>query len=137
MPIEPDEPPVLIIADDDLATLEFLRDLITDRLPGLHVLTTNSVQPSVNVLLEARPRIIVSGLDPDRVRGYNFMRRAGDKAPRAHKILITDKHWDRALLQDLGIIAALRRPPDPDTLIDLVAGLAFGDIEARVQEAAA
>lgn len=130
----PDEPPVVILADDNLNTLDALQALFHERLPGLHVLTTNSVEPSVNVLLEANPKVIISGLDPDRVRGYNFMRRAADRAPAAHKVLLCDKHLDSALLHDLGIIAAIRRPPNPDTLVDLVAGLAFGEMDTLLEE---
>lgn len=137
-PSNPDEPPVIIIVDDtDLAALEALRDHIHQRLPSVRALVTNNVTPSVNVLLETRPRVIISGLDPDRMRGYNFLRRAGDKAPDAYKVLLTDKHWDRALLRELDIIAALRRSPDHDTIIDLLAGLIFGEREAQLHEVAA
>lgn len=129
--------PVVVVADDDLAKLEQIQETLQERLPHLNVLTTNSVEPSVYVLLEVDPAVVICGLDPDRVRGYDFLRRVGEMAPHAHKLLVTDKHWDRQILNELGILAALREPLDVDTLVDLVGGLIYGGTEAAAAREAA
>lgn len=129
--------PLVVVADDELTTLELVLKTLQQRLPGLRVLATHSVQPSVNILLEAGPAVVISGIGPDRVRGYNFLRRTADVVPTAYRVLITDHPLDRRLMDELGVVAALRRPPDPKTLVDLVGGLSFAEHHNRLQEAAA
>ena len=119
----------VVVVDDDVATLAYVNDVLHGSFPEMPILATPSVRPSLDALLETGPPVVITGLDPRGLAGCGLLRRVERVAPEAHRILITDKRWQRGALQHFRLLAALRRPPDPDTLVDLVGGLVYGRAE--------
>jgi DNA-binding NarL/FixJ family response regulator len=124
----------VVALDESPQIVEAIDHALRGAFPDLQLVSTTSIARAHESVRSHRPRVIVCGLDPRGPQGVAFLHDATYLAPAAHRLLLTTTTWQRSQLEALHILAALRRPPQPATLIDLVGGLVYGRVASPEEE---
>jgi CheY-like chemotaxis protein len=118
---------VILLVDDEPSILSALRRSL--RREGWEIQTASSGEEGLALLAERAVSLVVSDQKMPGMGGLEFLRRVGEHAPSAHRVLLTGwpEMLSQAELKAAGIDAVIPKPWEDGELKSTLRGLVAGD----------
>ena len=108
----------ILVADDDDDTRQSLKSVLT--YFGAQVSVVRTVTDGLAALRRTTPDVVIADMILGRSDGFALLRQARKAGVPAPFIAVSAQDFDREALNVAGFVGYLRKPVDPDQLVDTI-----------------